>query len=52
MRHQLWVCMSAMGSEISGRVVGVSDGDTITLLVDGHENVKGRLTGIDVPEKS
>ena len=48
----LWVCMSAMASDISGRVVGVSDGDTITVLVDGHETVKVRLTGIDAPEKS
>jgi len=44
--------MSAMASDITGRVVGVSDGDTITVLVDGHENVKVRLTGIDAPEKS
>jgi endonuclease YncB( thermonuclease family) len=44
--------MSAMASDISGRVVGVSDGDTITVLIDGHENVKVRLTGIDAPEKS
>lgn len=48
----LWCCMSAMASDISGRVVGVSDGDTITVLVDGHESVKVRLTGIDAPEKS
>lgn len=48
----LWVCMYAMVSDISGHVVGVSDGDTITVLVDGHENVKVRLTGIDAPEKS
>jgi endonuclease YncB( thermonuclease family) len=44
--------MSAMASNISGRVVGVSDGDTITVLVDGRDNVKVRLTGIDAPEKS
>jgi endonuclease YncB( thermonuclease family) len=35
-----------------GRVVGVSDGDTITLLVDGHDQYKVRLSGIDAPEKS
>lgn len=34
---------------LSGRVVGVSDGDTITVLVD-KEEVKIRLDGIDAPE--
>lgn len=48
----IWVSISASGGEIIGRVVGVSDGDTITLLVDGHENVKVRLAGIDAPEKA
>ena len=32
------------------RVVGVSDGDTITVL-DGRTRVKVRLNGIDCPEK-
>lgn len=34
-----------------GRVVGVADGDTITVLKDGHEQVKIRLSGIDAPER-
>ncbi len=33
----------------TGKVVGVSDGDTITLLVDGRKE-KVRLFGIDCPE--
>jgi micrococcal nuclease len=33
----------------TGKVVGVSDGDTITVL-RGHETVKIRLEGIDCPE--
>lgn len=37
---------------ISGRVVGVSDGDTITVLDDNHAQHKVRLAGIDAPEKS
>jgi endonuclease YncB( thermonuclease family) len=41
-----------VSAEIIGRVVGVSDGDTITVLVDGHESVKVRLVGIDAPEKA
>ena len=44
--------LSAMSTEIAGRVVGVSDGDTITVLVDGHDSVKVRLVGIDAPEKA
>lgn len=34
------------------KVVGVSDGDTITVLRDGHDQVKVRLYGIDAPEKA
>lgn len=34
-----------------GLVVGISDGDTITVLRDSQEQVKIRLYGIDCPEK-
>jgi len=34
----------------SGKVVGISDGDTITVLLD-RQQVKVRLYGIDTPEK-
>lgn len=34
-----------------GRVVGVSDGDTLTVLDAVHEQHKIRLVGIDAPEK-
>ncbi len=40
------------GSVFEGRVVGVSDGDTITVLVGGHEQIKVRLAEIDAPEKA
>jgi endonuclease YncB( thermonuclease family) len=36
---------------ISGRVVGVSDGDTITVLDNLNTQYKIRLAGIDAPEK-
>lgn len=36
---------------ISGRVVGITDGDTITLLDQEHIQHKIRLSGIDAPEK-
>lgn len=41
-----------MAADIVGRVVGVSDGDTINVLVDNHDHLKVRLVGIDAPEKS
>jgi endonuclease YncB( thermonuclease family) len=34
-----------------GQVVGVTDGDTITLLDATHTQYKVRLSGIDAPEK-
>lgn len=38
-------------SEISGKVVKVADGDTITVLAPGNHQIKVRLYGIDCPEK-
>lgn len=38
-------------AEISGRVVGVTDGDTIRLLTPDNQQVKVRLAEIDAPEK-
>lgn len=36
---------------ISGQVIKISDGDTITILTQQREQVKVRLFGIDAPEK-
>lgn len=33
-----------------GKVVGVADGDTVTVLAEGNQTVKVRLYGIDAPE--
>lgn len=48
----LLVAASLASSAIAleGRVVGVSDGDTITLLDAGNKQHKIRLAGIDAPE--
>jgi endonuclease YncB( thermonuclease family) len=46
------ISVSATAAELEGRVVGVSDGDTITVLVGEHDSVKVRLAGIDAPEKA
>ena len=36
---------------LDGRVIGVADGDTITLLDSTNTQYKVRLSGIDAPEK-
>lgn len=41
----------ANAATISGRVVGVADGDTITVLDSNNTQYKIRLSGIDAPEK-
>lgn len=37
---------------IFGRVVNVSDGDTVTILINEAETIKVRLSEIDAPEKN
>lgn len=39
-------------AEFLGRVVGVADGDTLTVLADNHNRMKVRLAGIDAPERA
>jgi len=40
-----------LADTLEGRVVGVSDGDTITVLDSSKKQHKIRLAGIDAPEK-
>ena len=42
---------NAAAATLTGQVVGVSDGDTITVLDAHHQQFKIRLSGIDAPEK-
>lgn len=46
-------CLAApdLCATLEGKVVGVADGDTVTVLVDGHDQVHVRISGIDAPEK-
>lgn len=40
----------AQSEVVTGRVVGVHDGDSITVLAAGNVQLKVRLDGIDAPE--
>lgn len=40
------------GTDISGRIVRVLDGDTVEVLDTGNHLTRVRLAGIDAPEKS
>ena len=44
-------CISGHSAELAGRVVGVADGDTLTVLDSQNMQHKIRLGGIDAPEK-
>jgi micrococcal nuclease len=41
---------SLSAADLRGRVVGITDGDTVRLLVGGHSEYKIRLGEIDAPE--
>ncbi len=47
----LTLALAANAETITGRVVGVADGDTITVLDGDKVQHKIRLAGIDAPEK-
>lgn len=46
------LALPALAATLHGRVVSVSDGDTITVLDAANAQHKVRLSGIDAPEKS
>lgn len=47
-----FVSCTAAAFSLEGRVVGVSDGDTITVLTPENRQIRVRFAGIDAPEKS
>jgi len=47
---QLAMLQAGAGWAWAGKVVGIADGDTITVLRDEHDQVKIRLYGVDAPE--
>lgn len=46
------VLQNASAGALEGRVVGVTDGDTITVLDSSNRQHKIRFAGIDAPEKN
>lgn len=48
----LFVTLSAHADQIRGVVVGISDGDTVTVLDNNRQQHKIRLSGIDAPESN
>lgn len=44
------VVSSAFADQLTGRVVSIADGDTITVLDAANQQHKIRLAGIDAPE--
>jgi len=47
----LLLALPACGHQLTGRVIAVADGDTITVLDAAQRQTKVRLSGIDAPEK-
>lgn len=48
--HSAYPASAAAGAELTGRVVSVADGDTLTILRDRNQ-IRIRLTEIDAPER-
>lgn len=46
----LLLALAVRAETVTGRVVAVADGDTLTVLAAGNRPVKVRLAGIDAPE--
>lgn len=44
--------LPAVAAELEGTIVGVADGDTVTLLDAGKKQHRIRLDGIDAPERT
>lgn len=45
------LALTAQAADLSGRVVGIADGDTITVLDAGKVQHRIRIAGIDAPER-
>lgn len=45
-------CATSVAQTLTGRVVGITDGDTFTLLTSDSKELKIRVADIDAPERS
>lgn len=43
--------LTSFGNELQGKVIKVTDGDTVNVLTSDNETHRIRLSGIDAPEK-
>ena len=43
--------LSVQAEIVTGKVIKVADGDTLTLLTDSNKKIRIRLAGIDAPER-
>ena len=50
--HSITYADTSTDSLIAGRIIGVTDGDTVTLLDETNNQHKIRLSAIDAPEKA
>lgn len=47
----LFLTFNLFSETLTGKVIKISDGDTITVLIENNQSIKIRLYGIDAPEK-
>lgn len=47
----IFLAPAAFSDQLTGKVVGISDGDTITIITEQNQSTKVRLAEIDAPEK-
>ena len=47
----LFLCFPLFADTVHGKIVKISDGDTVHLLLNNHTKEKIRLAGIDAPER-
>lgn len=47
----LLLAQTATAEDLTGRVVGIADGDTLTLLTEQRRQIRIRLSDIDTPER-